>query len=564
MSPQKLARQKFGFDKLHRGQRKAIEAVLGGRDTLAILPTGGGKSAIYQIAGLLLDGPTIVVSPLLALQRDQVDAMTDKEIGEAKLLNSTLSPAQREATLVGVEDGDTNFLLLAPEQFANPETLERLKGAKPALFVIDEAHCVSQWGHDFRPDYLRLKTVVEALGHPPTLALTATASPPVRTEICERLGMNEPEIVVEGFDRPNIALEVRSFAGCEAKTDALLEAALAGPKPAIIYASTRASTEEIAGKLMARGQKALAYHAGLEKGERDARQIAFMNGETEIIAATIAFGMGIDKADVRRVYHLDISDSLDSYYQEAGRAGRDGQSAAAILFYCEADLNLHRFQASGGKFDAQNAAQVAAVALDLARGEADGHVEITQLREEIDLPLTRLTRAVAQLEDAGALEILPGGDIELREHLSLKKVAQEVGEAKKREHEWAQSRLDMMRLYAEEKGCRRQFLLAYFGEHLPQPCGNCDNCCAPAPPLLASPDEGARRKVLERVASPLCPAQPFAVGTRVEHRTWGQGQILRYEDDKVVIVFDETGYKTLSVALVVQNDLLQVADTFSL
>jgi ATP-dependent DNA helicase RecQ len=543
-----MARRKFGFDSFNAGQKDAISAVIAGRDTLAILPTGGGKSAIYQIAGLSLDGPTVVVSPLLALQRDQVDSIENKHIADAELLNSTLSRAQREEVWEHVEAGDTDFLFLAPEQLANSQTLERLKAAKPALVVIDEAHCVSQWGHDFRPDYLRLKAMIEELGRPPILALTATASPPIRDEICARLGLKTPKIVVAGFDRPNIFLEVRRFENCDAKTVALIEAVVEGPKPAIIYASTRAATEELADQLGARGQNAIAYHAGLENHERDARQLAFMNGEIEIIVATIAFGMGIDKADVRRVWHHDVSDSLDSYYQEAGRAGRDGKDAQAILFFCAADLGVRRFQASGGKFDAQNAAQMAAVIVDLARDDEDGTVPIEVLREQTNLSASKLTRAVAQLEDAGALEIRPGGDLLPLEHLSLKRVREEVEAARAREREWEHSRLDMMRQYAEERGCRRQFLLSYFGESLENACGNCDNCCGETSSETASASQVSSAE------------QPFPIGARVAHKTWGQGQVLRYDGDKIVVVFDEAGYKTLAVELVRQNGLLETVD----
>lgn len=541
MTPLQIAREKFGFEKLHRGQREALKAVLEGRDTLAILPTGGGKSAIYQIAGLCLTGPTVVVSPLLALQRDQVESIAALHIADAQLLNSTLSRAQREEVLQGVAGGQTDFLLLAPEQFSNPETLERLKSARPALFVVDEAHCVSQWGHDFRPDYLRLKKVIEELGRPPILALTATASPPVRDEICERLGMTEPHVVVMGFDRPNIFLEVRSYQSGEEKSRLLVEAVAQGPKPAIVYAATRAATEELAAQLTARGQSALAYHAGLERSEREARQLAFMSGECDLMVATIAFGMGIDKPDVRRVWHHDIADSLDSYCQEAGRAGRDGQAAQATLFFCLDDLNLRRFQASGGKFDAHDAAKVAAVVIDLARDDVDGVVELETLRDETHLSASKLTRAVVQLEDAGAIEVLPGGELIPSENLSFKAIKNEVEVAKKREHHWEQSRLDMMRQYAETSGCRRQFLLSYFGQHLPKPCGHCDNC-------QNSEAAPVKRK-----------KQPFPVGARVVHKTWGCGQVLRYEDDKIVVLFDDAGYKTLASALVVQNNLLAPA-----
>ncbi len=344
MNLRALARDTLGFDSLRPGQKDALQAVMNGRDTLAILPTGGGKSAIYQLAGMQLTGPTLIVSPLLALQRDQLDSMDALGLGPAAVLNSTLTAEEREATLQKFERGEFRFLLLAPEQFSRSEIVPRLLAAQPSLFVVDEAHCISQWGPDFRPDYLNLGRVIQALGRPIVLALTATAAPPIREEIIERLGMTRPKLVVAGFDRPNLRLSVRRFESTDSKTTALLTAVMEGPKPAIVYTSTRNGTEEIATALTQGGASAVAYHAGLAKADREGRQQAFMSGATDIMVATVAFGLGIDKADVRCVWHHTVSDSLDSYYQEAGRAGRDGLDAEAVLFYCQADLALRRFQ----------------------------------------------------------------------------------------------------------------------------------------------------------------------------------------------------------------------------
>src|SRR4051794_14677390 len=239
---ERLAKERFGFAALRPGQAEGVESVVAGRDTLCVMSTGSGKSAIYQLAGMLIDGPTIVVSPLIALQRDQVDAAR----GEAELINSTLTEREREEAFEEAEDGEVEFVLLAPEQLANEEVVERLRDAGPSLFVVDEAHCVLEWGHDFRPDYLRLPAAIEAVGRPRVLALTATAAPPVREEIVSVLGLRDPAVIVKGFDRPNIHLAVHTFHDAEHKRRALLEAVAESEPPGIVYVATKRAAEEVA------------------------------------------------------------------------------------------------------------------------------------------------------------------------------------------------------------------------------------------------------------------------------------------------------------------------------
>ncbi|WP_199336935.1 RecQ family ATP-dependent DNA helicase [Oscillatoria sp. FACHB-1407] len=346
-----VAQERFGYEELRSGQEAAIQSVLQGHDTLAVMPTGSGKSAIYQMAAFLIPGVTVVVSPLLALQRDQAKAIADQDVGEASVINSTLNTAERQKAFEQLEEGDLEFLFLAPEQFNQAETLERLQAAKPSLFVVDEAHCISSWGHDFRPDYLRLNQVVEALGHPRILALTATAAPPVRAEIVERLGMKNAAVIVQGFDRPNLALSVNRFESADEKQDSLLKQIAQVDKPGIVYIATRKRAEELAEALTEQGWRSHFYHAGMRAADRQQVEAAFMADEIDVLVATTAFGMGVDKPNVRFVFHADISDSIDSYYQEIGRAGRDGEPARAVLFYKPEDLNLRRFFASGGQVD---------------------------------------------------------------------------------------------------------------------------------------------------------------------------------------------------------------------
>ena len=529
-----LAAERLGFEELRPGQAEAIAAVLERRDTLVVMPTGSGKSAIYQLAGIELDGPTVVVSPLIALQRDQVETIAEEEIAEAAEVNSTVPAAERRAALESLEDGSLEFVFLAPEQFANEETLARLRDAAPSLFVVDEAHCISEWGHDFRPDYLRLGAVVEALGRPTMLALTATASPLVREEIAERLGMRDPAVVVRGFDRPNIWLGVETFHDDGAKREALIERVVAEPKPGIVYVATRRGADELADALRERDVAARAYHAGMAAKERETVQDAFMRDETDVVVATIAFGMGVDKANVRFVFHLEISDSVDSYYQEIGRAGRDGHRATALLFYRPEDLGLRRFFAGSGQVDVEDVERVAE-----AVDEQDEPVDAGTLAHATGLSRTKVTTALSRLEEVDAVEIDASGAVEQGEGTdAVDDAAEGAARAQERYRQFERSRIEMMRGYAEVRGCRREYLLNYFGEELPEPCGFCDNCEAG---VVAEEDA----------------ARPFPLNTRVAHGTWGEGLVQRYEADKMVVLFDDVGYKTLAVTLVEEGGLLE-------
>ncbi|HEX7309235.1 RecQ family ATP-dependent DNA helicase [Lentzea sp.] len=514
------AEEVFGWTELRQEQLVAMEHLLDGHDVLVVMPTGAGKSAIYQVPAILLDGPTVVVSPLIALQHDQVSALRASEAPPAAAVNSAQSAEENEQAWQAFARAETEYLFLAPEQLANPETVDRLRDHKPSLFVVDEAHCVSAWGHDFRPDYLRLRHVVESLDHPPVLALTATASGPVRDDIAGHLGLRDPAVLVAGFDRPNLHLAVRHHADEDDRRKAVTEWVVDHPGPGLLYTATRKETERYAADLVARGVRAGAFHAGMKAADRRQVQDDFMSGALDVVAATSAFGMGIDKPDVRFVVHAATPGSLDAYYQEIGRAGRDGEPAGIVLFHRPEDQGLQRFL-TGRKLDEQCVREV-------AEAVHRSPTTVADLVRHVDCSRRKVTGLVNLLESAGVVRTSLDG---VRYVHDAPPPAEAVAVARERADSRLKrdrSRIEVMREYTGTRGCRRRFLLGYFGQRLDEPCGHCDRCDDGLPPE-------------DEVDAEFPPNSP------VRHDQWGRGTVVHHDDDKLMVLFDEVGYKTLSL-----------------
>ncbi|MFZ7087435.1 RecQ family ATP-dependent DNA helicase [Curtobacterium sp. RRHDQ10] len=538
------ARDHFGWGQLHDAQLAGIESVVRGRDTVVVMPTGYGKSAVYQVAALLLDGPTVVVSPLIALQEDQVAGLAARQGGRTRsgtearavALNSSRSASDADAAWDALERGAATYLFLAPEQLAKDDVVDRLVRLGVALFVVDEAHCVSSWGHDFRPDYLALGEVVDRLGHPPVLAMTATGSGPVRRDVVDRLGMREPLVLASGFDRPNLRLEVVRHEDDDAKRDAVADQVAALPVPGLVYVATRKDTLVYADALGDRGRRARAYHAGLRASERESVHRAFLDGEVDVVVATSAFGMGIDKPDVRFVVHADVPESIDAYYQEIGRAGRDGEPAVATLHYRQEDLGLRRFFSAGLPARSDLRAVHRAVPVDRPIRRSD-------LARSIDRPARSVGRVVNALIAAGALEESSRG-LRRSDAAMSDRAAADAAVASAEDRERVDgSRIAMMQEFAETSTCRRQFLLGYFGDELAEPCGSCDTC-----------SDGSAVEAVHAADGSSDTA--FPPDTAVEHAAWGHGTVMSTEEDRITVFFESMGYRTLALADVRDRELL--------
>ncbi|HWD69198.1 MAG TPA: ATP-dependent DNA helicase RecQ [Solirubrobacteraceae bacterium] len=488
----------FGLGEFRPGQRDAVAAALQGRDSLVVMPTGGGKSLCYQLPGIATKDLTVVVSPLIALMADQYRRLRQGGHPVAMIASGMGADAVARA-LADVRSGHARIVLCSPERFGSTAFLNALAERRVDLFAVDEAHCVSEWGHDFRPDYLRLRGVIDRLGSPTVMACTATATEQVGREISERLGLHDPHTLRAGFDRPNLSFDVISLegTGSKARKQMLLALALSDPgmRPAIVYCGTRREVEEVTEQLCADGPLAVGYHAGMAPDERAAAQHRFMTGDAEVVVATNAFGMGVDKADVRSVVHWAIPKSVEAYYQEVGRAGRDGLPAHAILLSSRADLGrLINFI----KGDAIESNDVLAFVRRLQASAADATVVIEGPRSDRD----RVCLGIA--ERAGLCRLEPAGGGQLAVTLTGSQTFGQVASICRDARDRAWGAYHAIEAFAAASGtCRRRTLLDHFADSSPAaPQGRCCDVCDPDTIGLPDPATLTPGRASKRAARP--------------------------------------------------------------
>jgi ATP-dependent DNA helicase RecQ len=505
MDPTVALRETFGFDAFRPGQEEAVRAAIGppARDVLVVMPTGAGKSLCYQLPALVRDDLTLVVSPLVSLMQDQVEALARIAPAKVALVNAQQDAATNRAALEAATSGELRLLYVAPERFSSAPFLQAIRATKIGLFVVDEAHCVSQWGHDFRPDYFRLADAARWLQAEAIIASTATATPQVATDIAQRLGLRDPVRVATGFDRPNLSFAVLPCASTQAK-HRHIASALAQPDatPAIVYAGTRAGAEKLATTLSGNLDGSVAaYHAGLGREQRADVQRRFMDGRLDVVVATNAFGMGIDKADVRTVCHESVPGSIEAYYQEAGRAGRDGRPARALLFAEGRDKGLHVFFIQRGEVTDEAIATIARrLAMRANEGRYDlGTDELASVLDGRGENDDQVRSVIGHLARAGVVRPAPSspdrvrgrieGPFDARARAACRSSAGDGTRAR-----WSQYRAVWK--FVEGDACRRATILRHFGDIRPPApapgvpcCDVCDSSWVPAAPAKA----GGRR-----------------------------------------------------------------------
>ncbi|MFZ0032365.1 MAG: ATP-dependent DNA helicase RecQ [Candidatus Cybelea sp.] len=538
--------EKFGFGAFYPGQEEVVSRVLQRQDTLAILATGAGKSLTYQLPALLSEGTTVVVSPLIALMKDQLDMLRERGITDVVALNSTLSEDQEMHARERIGSGKVRIVYTTPEKLEDDTFLRLLQSIRVPLFVVDEAHCISQWGHDFRPAYLALGGVIAKLGHPTVLALTATATPSVREDILHQLGIDSVKPIVRGFDRPNLIYETRK-ADKEADKLRILSSLFAGDGAlagtGIIYTATIKNALEVQRFLsLELGIPAAVYHSKLHKEERTNVHNLFMDETIRAVVATNAFGLGIDKPNIRFVVHYDLPGSLEAYTQEAGRAGRDGLPSRCILIYRMSDTRVQNYFLTGKYPDVEEVQRVFGT-IEVFCDQAGG-VSMIDLRKILQLPLTKLKVILALLKKSGYIEHVGksayGLTEAVRKHRDL--ILNLANYETKKSYD--QSKLAMMLQYAETTSCRRRFILNYFGEDFDTVnCGACDNCL-----------RAVRRGIDAQAAT-----GGFRIGDVVQHPKFGSGTVERAERDLVTVLFPSVGYKTLLASAVNHASVEQIA-----
>ncbi len=479
----------FGHASFRPGQREVIDALLRGRHALAVLPTGGGKSLLYELPSQIVENATVVVSPLISLMKDQEARLHSKGITNAMYVNSSLDPEETGKRLADFRAGRCKLLYVAPERFTLPWFTQMMSDVRVHLVAVDEAHCVSEWGHDFRPDYLRLRDAIACVRPVTVLAVTATATPRVRGEIIEKLGLSNPLVHVATFDRPNLFFSVARVSD---RAGGLAAALRDTPGTAIVYVNRRADAEEVAAALRNVGISAAHYHAAMPSGARSAVQEEWQIGKTRVIVATIAFGMGIDKPDVRAVFHYQYPASLEEYYQQVGRAGRDDRPAKCIAFYDPDDKGFHRWVMDQEFPDREGIAQVFGL---VQKGMTEPEIlsfggGAASMVHQAALTLLEQLHCIRRTSP-GKYEVVPEAPPIARVDLS---------EPERRRRQ-AEERLRAIENYLDGRACRRRTILEYFGEHLPPSwnCAGCDRCQSSGTIETQRRTPAARQAILDSV-----------------------------------------------------------------
>ncbi|MDQ3530212.1 MAG: RecQ family ATP-dependent DNA helicase [Actinomycetota bacterium] len=543
------------------GQREALEAVLAGRDVVAVLPTGGGKTLVYQLAGALLPGTTVVATPLLALMHDQVRRLSEAGDGHAErvaAISGNVRGEQRERLLSDLRAGRFDFLFTTPEQLVRPDLRAALAATSVDLFCVDEAHCISEWGFDFRPAYRELADAAQAMGRPPVLALTATAPEAVRRDVAVELRLSEPVLVARGFDRANLHLQVVHVTSPDRRDRELAkllfellgdirDPGLAGV--AVVYCTTRRESEETALALLSLGLPAGHYHGGMERSLREEVQTGFLSEELRILCATSAFGMGIDKPNIRAVIHRTMPDSLEAYWQEAGRAGRDDEPSDCVLLYRPEDRSVHQHLHRRSRPSEPTVAKMIHLLGQVDTATPEPEV-LARLSEVAGVARSGAATLLEDLERFGFITAFKSG---IRFKGEPSEAMEVIAAHQATQVEVEESRLDMVADYAESTSCRRRYLLNYLGDDYPgELCLRCDNCLRIA--QRRSTDDWDEAAQAQRVEADR--GGPFRTGQTVEHPEWGVGSVQRISGEVVVVRFDAVGYRSMHAPTVVDRGLL--------